>query len=102
MTSGGVEVKGGRWFELGYFRYETIHKKWQYYLFRMVKAYFGYEAINRLLNELWKKYPKGLDNMKRVDLRCSYRLRYDMNIKRNQNKRLKRRPTHEKNSIHWN
>lgn len=60
MTSGGVEMKVGRWFELGYFRYETIHKKWQYHLFRMVKTYFGDEAINRLLNELWKKYPKGL------------------------------------------
>jgi hypothetical protein len=60
MTSGGIEERSGRWFELGYFRYETIHRKWQYHLFRMVRKYFGNEAINRLLNDLWKKYPKGL------------------------------------------
>jgi hypothetical protein len=60
MTSGGVHVRSERWIALGYFNYETIHKKWQYHLFGMVKAYFDSARINRLVHELWRKYPKGL------------------------------------------
>lgn len=60
MTSGGVQTELGKWHDLGYFKYEIIHKKWQYHLFRMVKSYIGTEEINRLVDELWKKYPKGL------------------------------------------
>ena len=60
MTSGGVHVDSKRWIDLGYFNYETIHKKWQYHLFGMVKAYFDSDQINRLVNELWRKYPRGL------------------------------------------
>ena len=60
MTSGGVETESEAWYGLGYFKYESIHKKWQYHLFRMVKSYFASEALNKLINALWKKYPKGL------------------------------------------
>lgn len=60
MTSGGIDEHQKRWFELGYFNYTIIHKKWQYYLFKMVKLYFGSYEIKSLLNELWKKYPNGL------------------------------------------
>jgi hypothetical protein len=60
MTSGGVETELESWFDLGYFKYEIIHKKWQYYLFRMVKSYFGGDEIDNLVDELWKKYPNGL------------------------------------------
>ena len=57
MTSGGVEVERERWIDLGYFNYEIIHKKWQYYLFQMIKSYFASVEINQLLDKLWKKYP---------------------------------------------
>lgn len=60
MTSGGVDVGEERWVDLGYFNYEFIHKKWQYHLFGMLKAFFTSAAINQLIDELWKKYPKGL------------------------------------------
>ncbi len=60
MTSGGVNEEIKRWHDLGYFKYEMIHKKWQYHLFRMVKEYFGKAEVDKLINELWKKYPKGL------------------------------------------
>lgn len=60
MTTGGIHSGLGKWFDLGYFNYEVIHKKWQYHLFRMVKSYLGNDEINRLLDELWKRYPKGL------------------------------------------
>ena len=60
MTSGGVHIESERWIELGYFNYEFIHKKWQYHLFGMVKSFFDSADINQLVNDLWKKYPKGL------------------------------------------
>ena len=60
ITSGGVQTEKETWHDLGYFKYEIIHKKWQYHLFKMVKLYFDTEEIKQLVNELWKKYPKGL------------------------------------------
>lgn len=60
MTSGGIkeEIKG--WFDLRYFKYEIIHKKWQYHLFSMLRTHFNTVHINKLIDELWRKYPKGL------------------------------------------
>ena len=60
MTSGVVNTELESWSDLGYFKYEMIHKKWQYHLFRMVKEYFGTYEIDRLIDKLWKKYPNGL------------------------------------------
>ena len=60
MTSGGVQIEKETWHGLGYFKYEIIHKKWQYHLFKMLKSYFDSEEIKQLVNELWKKYSKGL------------------------------------------
>lgn len=60
MTSGGVDTEIEDWIDLGYFNYQIIHKKWQYHLFKMIKSYFRSEEINKLINALWKKYPKGL------------------------------------------
>ena len=60
MTSGGINEDIAIWFDLRYFKYETIHKKWQYHLFRMVKSCFDTPEINEVVDELWKKYPKGL------------------------------------------
>ncbi len=60
MTSGGIENKLETWFDLGYFKYEIIHKKWQHHLLRMVKGFFESDEIDNLVDELWKKYPKGL------------------------------------------
>ena len=60
MTSGGINEDMEIWFELRYFKYEIIHRKWQYHLFKMVKSYFKSSEINKLVDELWKRYPKGL------------------------------------------
>ncbi len=60
MTSGGVNTGLETWCDLGYFKYEMIHKKWQYHLFSLVKEYFGSAEIDKLIDKLWKKYPKGL------------------------------------------
>jgi len=60
MTSGGVQTEKETWYDLGYFKYEIIHKKWQYHLFKMIKLYFDSKEIKQLINELWEKYSKGL------------------------------------------
>jgi hypothetical protein len=60
MTSGGINEDMETWFELRYFKYEIIHRKWQYHLFKMVKSYFKSSEIDKLVDELWKRYPKGL------------------------------------------
>ena len=60
MTNGGVDTEKENWLDLGYFKYEIIHKKWQYHLFRMIKSYFSTNEITRLVDKLWRKYPKGL------------------------------------------
>lgn len=60
MTSGGIQIKTEDWHDLGYFKYDLIHKKWQYHLFNMIKSYFGTAEMDRFVNGLWKKYPNGL------------------------------------------
>lgn len=58
MTSGGINIETETWLNLSYFKYELIHKKWQYHLLTFVRSFFGKE-VNQLVDELWKKYPKG-------------------------------------------
>ena len=60
MTDGGVNEEKEIWVDLGYFRYEMIHNKWQYHLFNMLKRVIDTVEIKQLVNELYKKYPKGL------------------------------------------
>ena len=60
MTAGGLDEQE-QWHELGYIAYPLLHKKWQYYLFGMVKGVLGHKAeVLGLIDELWQKYPKGL------------------------------------------
>lgn len=60
MTGGGLD-EGEQWQELKYIRYEIIHKKWQYYLLGMVKEALSDQAeVEELIDELWRRYPKGL------------------------------------------
>lgn len=60
MTAGGLD-EGEKWEGLSYIRYEIIHKKWQYYLFGMVKEVMSDKAeVGQLIDELWHRYPKGL------------------------------------------
>ena len=60
MSSGGINEETGKWVELGYFPYEIIHKKWQYYLFKMLKELVPTDEMNRLIDGLYRKYPRGL------------------------------------------
>jgi hypothetical protein len=60
MTSGGINERTGKWVDLGYFPYEIIHKKWQYHLFRMLKQVVPTLEMKSLIDDLYRKYPKGL------------------------------------------
>lgn len=57
-TDGGIATESKKWVSLGYFPYEVLHRKWQYYLLKMVLDFFGWR-IQNLVNQLWKQYPKG-------------------------------------------
>ncbi len=59
MTSGGIDEETGSWRELGYFPYEIIHKKWQYYRFKMLRDFDRSVEMKALINDLYEKYPKG-------------------------------------------
>jgi len=58
MTDGGIGLKGEKWVSLGYFPYDMIHRKWQYYLLNMIEDVLG-AKLKDLVSLLWKKYPKG-------------------------------------------
>ena len=62
MTSGGLTEgrQGEYWVKLKYFPYEVLHKKWQYYLFKMVKDKVPTRQMKVLIDKLYRKYPKGL------------------------------------------
>jgi hypothetical protein len=36
-----------------------LHKKWQYYLLKLMREFDNSERMNKLIDELYKKYPKG-------------------------------------------
>ena len=58
MTDGGIDSDTEKWVNLGYFPYSILHKKWQYYLLKMVENFFG-KAVKDVITFLWKKYRKG-------------------------------------------
>ena len=60
MTNGGINETKKRWYNLGYFDYEIIHKKWQYHLLTMVSQEDKTGELHSLIDKLWEKYPSGL------------------------------------------
>jgi len=59
MSSGGVDEEKGKWKELKMVNYDMLHKKWQYYLLRLMREWDNSKEMNKLIDELYKKYPKG-------------------------------------------
>ena len=58
MTDGGINTETEKWVNLGYFPYDILHKKWQYYLLNMVTDFFG-DKVKGIVDFLWKKYKNG-------------------------------------------
>ena len=59
MTSNGINEQTGKWVDLRYFPYEIIHKKWRYHLLKMMKEIIPTAEVKMVVDDLWKKYPKG-------------------------------------------
>ena len=60
MTNGGINESTEKWVDLNYFPYEIVHKKWEYHLFEMLKRQVGTPEIRKVIDRLWKEYPRGL------------------------------------------
>lgn len=59
VTEGAID-KYKNWKEVGYIPYEYLRKSWQKVLLEIVKKNFGKEpGIKKLINDLYRRYPKG-------------------------------------------
>jgi hypothetical protein len=59
MSSGGINIEEKSWIELKYLSYDLLHKKWQYFLLEMIRGCVKEKGVERLIDDLYKKYPKG-------------------------------------------
>ena len=59
MSSGGINEKNSKWKDLSSVNYYILHKKWQYYLLKLMREWDNGKEMNNLIDELYKKYPKG-------------------------------------------
>ena len=59
MSSGGINIEEQKWIELNYVSFELLHKKWQYFLLKMIRENAKENGVEELINELYKNYPKG-------------------------------------------
>ena len=59
-TSGGYEASGERWEHLPYLPYALLRRKWQWHLLRMLRQTLETDAIHRLVDVCFRKYPNGL------------------------------------------
>jgi len=70
VMNGGIDLITGKWVNIGYFPYEKIlPKKWQWHLLNMIKRLDASQETKKLVDSLWKKYPKGFyNNFKKGDV----------------------------------
>ncbi len=59
-TSGGYNAQGARWEHLQYLPYDLLRRKWQWHLLTMLRQTLKTEAVNRLVDTCFQKYPDGL------------------------------------------
>jgi hypothetical protein len=59
-TSGGYEAQGARWEHLQDLPYELLRRKWQWYLWSMVRRTLRTDAVNQLVETCFRTYPNGL------------------------------------------
>ena len=58
MTAGGLDDQEN-WHDIEYIPFNYFHKKWQYFLFEMMKKEFG-RKIYTLIDDLYNRYPDGI------------------------------------------
>jgi hypothetical protein len=59
-TSGGYDAAGERWEHLQYLPYDLLRRTWQWHLLTMLRRTLETDAINRLVDACFTKYPSGL------------------------------------------
>src|SRR5882724_9324341 len=59
-TSGGYDAQGARWEHLQYLPYELLRRKWQWHLLTMLRQTLKTDAVHRLVDACFRKYPNGL------------------------------------------
>ena len=59
-TSGGYDAQGARWEHLQYLPYALLRRKWQWHLLSTLRKTLATDAIKRLVDVCFRKYPKGL------------------------------------------
>jgi len=59
-TSGGYDAQGARWEHLQYLPYALLRRKWQWHLLTMLRRTLETDALNRLVDACFTKYPNGL------------------------------------------
>lgn len=58
-TSGGWDQQAQRWVHLDYLPYPMLRKKWQWYLLTMLRQTVQTDAIDRLVDACYHRYPNG-------------------------------------------
>jgi hypothetical protein len=58
--SGGYDAQGERWEHLQYLPYALLRRKWQWHLLTMLRQTLKTDAIHRLVDGCFRKYPDGL------------------------------------------
>jgi hypothetical protein len=59
-TSGGYDAQGARWEHLQYLPYDVLRRKWQWHLLTMLRKTLETDAVKRLVDVCFQKYPDGL------------------------------------------
>jgi hypothetical protein len=59
-TSGGYDAQRARWEHLQYLPYALLRRKWQWHLLSTLRKTLATDAIKRLVDVCFRKYPKGL------------------------------------------
>ena len=59
-TSGGYDAQGACWEHLQYLPYALLRRKWQWHLLTMLRQTLKTDAVNRLVDACFTRYPDGL------------------------------------------
>ena len=59
-TSGGYDAQGACWEHLAYVPYALLRRKWQWHLLTMLRQALKTDAVNRLVDACFTRYPDGL------------------------------------------
>jgi Putative transposase len=72
-TSGGLDTQANAWVHLDYLPYPMVRKKWQWYVWTMLRHTLKTKEINRLVDLCSTRYPNGfVTNVPKGDVPSRY------------------------------